>query len=82
MVVVDAGLAGAAAVAANTGANGSPVKLRRGPNTAASANRRLASVAEMRHRIRSTSFQFLAPNSLGVVSACNRANARCHCAGN
>ena len=71
----------AAAVAASTGAKDSPVRARRGPSDAASASRRPASVAEMRHRIRRTSFQDLAPISFGVVSACNRVSARCHCVG-
>ncbi len=68
--------AAAAAVAGSTGSRGSPVSERRGPNTAASARRRLASRVESRHRIVSTSRQDLAPNALAVVSTCNRANNR------
>jgi hypothetical protein len=69
-------VAWAAAVAASTGSRGSPVNVRRGPNSAASVSRPPASVLEIRHRVLSTSRQNLAPVSFGVVSACKRANTR------
>ena len=66
----------AAATAGSSGANGCPVRLFRGPRSAASCSRRDASALESRHRTLSTSFHDLAPIALGVVSACNRANSR------
>ena len=66
----------AAAIAGSTGGNDAPVNARRGANNAASVNRRLASVVEIRQRIASTSFQDLAPISCAVVSTCNRASKR------
>ncbi len=55
----------ATAVAGSTGGSDGPVNAGRGANSAASFSRRLASLVEIRQRIESTSFQDLAPISLG-----------------
>ncbi|MDH6195460.1 hypothetical protein M2272_002100 [Mycobacterium frederiksbergense] len=72
----------AAAVAARSGGNGSPVTDTRGPRFTASRYRRRASSAEIRNRIRRASGQDFAPIRAGVFCSANAATAGCSIVGN
>ena len=70
----------AAAVWASTGSNGWPVIAARGPSSAASLTRRLASLVEIRNNVDNAAATERSPNSSTATSA-NPFTSRCRIAG-